>query len=83
MRIGDGYHGWPEHAPFDAIVVTAAPAAVPQALIEQLRPGGRLVIPVGEQSAVQTLQVLEKDRQGNIITHDVLPVGFVPLTRTQ
>ena len=83
VRIGDGYHGWVEHAPFDAIVVTAAPEIVPQALIEQLKPGGKLVIPVGKQSSVQILQVLEKDTQGNISRHDVLSVGFVPLTRSQ
>jgi protein-L-isoaspartate(D-aspartate) O-methyltransferase len=83
VRIGDGYHGWPEHAPFDAILVTAAPETIPQALIDQLKAGGKLVIPVGKQSSVQTLQVVEKDAQGNISSHDVLPVGFVPLTRSQ
>jgi len=83
LRIGDGYHGWPEHAPFDAILVTAAPETIPQALIDQLGPGGKLVIPVGKQAGVQTLQVVEKDAQGNTSSHDVLPVGFVPLTRSQ
>ena len=80
-RIGDGYHGWKEHAPFDAIIVTAAPEAVPDALLEQLKPGGRLVIPVGKQSSVQTLQVWDKDKRGKLSRTDVLPVGFVPLTR--
>ncbi len=81
LRIGDGYHGWPEAAPFDAILVTAAPETVPEALLEQLRPGGKLVIPVGEQGRVQTLRLLEKDEQGEITKRDILPVGFVPLTR--
>lgn len=83
VRIGDGYHGWMEHAPYDAILVTAAPETIPQALIDQLKPGGKLVIPVGKQSGVQSLQVVEKDAQGKILSHDVLPVGFVPLTRSQ
>ena len=80
VRIGDGYHGWPEAAPFDAILVTAAPEQVPQPLLDQLRPGGRLVIPVGEQGAVQTLKVLEKDARGVIHERSALPVSFVPLT---
>jgi protein-L-isoaspartate(D-aspartate) O-methyltransferase len=83
LRIGDGYHGWIEYAPYDAILVTAAPETIPQALIDQLKAGGKLVIPVGKQSSVQILQVLEKDARGNISSHDVLPVGFVPLTRDQ
>jgi protein-L-isoaspartate(D-aspartate) O-methyltransferase len=81
VRIGDGYHGWLEHAPYDAILVTAAPEIIPQDLIDQLKSGGKLVIPVGKQSAAQVLQVLEKDKQGTITKRDVLPVGFVPLTR--
>ena len=80
-RIGDGYAGWPEHAPFDAIVVTAAPEHVPQPLIEQLASGGRLVIPVGSQRASQTLEVHEKTSDGEIVRTEVLPVAFVPLTR--
>ncbi len=83
LRIGDGYHGWPEQAPFDAILVTAAPEIIPEALIEQLKPGGNLVIPVGRQSGVQSLQVLRKDMNGKISVRDVLPVGFVPFTRDQ
>lgn len=80
-RIGDGYRGWPEAAPFDAILVTAAPDHVPQPLLDQLKPGGRMVIPVGAQGAEQDLQVLEKSRDGRAITRNTLPVRFVPLTR--
>ena len=80
VRIGDGYNGWPEHAPFDAILVTAAPEKIPAPLIEQLKPGGRLVIPVGEHYGTQLLKVIEKDASGTLTEHDVLPVGFVPLT---
>jgi protein-L-isoaspartate(D-aspartate) O-methyltransferase len=80
VRIGDGYHGWPEQAPFDAILVTAAPESVPQPLIDQLQPGGRLIIPVGRQGETQSLQVLVRDAAGKVSVRDVLPVGFVPLT---
>jgi len=80
VRIGDGFHGWPEQAPFDAILVTAAPESVPQPLVDQLKPGGRLVIPVGRQGETQSLQVVTKDADGKIAVRDVLPVGFVPLT---
>ncbi len=83
LKIGDGYHGWKEYAPFDAILVTAAPEAVPQPLLEQLRPGGKMVIPVGSRRAVQSLNVIKKDLDGKIHTREVLPVGFVPLTRTE
>ena len=78
-KVGDGYQGWPEHAPFDAIVVTAAPRDVPQPLIDQLKPGGRLVVPVGGQIAGQMLLVLEKRRDGSISRREVLAVRFVPL----
>jgi protein-L-isoaspartate(D-aspartate) O-methyltransferase len=81
VRIGDGYRGWPDAAPFDAIVVTAAPDEVPAPLIEQLAVGGRLVIPVGTENDVQSLRVLTKDAAGNVAQSDVLPVRFVPLTR--
>jgi protein-L-isoaspartate(D-aspartate) O-methyltransferase len=81
VRSGDGYAGWPEAAPFDVIIVTAAPDHVPQPLIEQLKRGGRLVIPVGKTFAVQQLQVLEKDASGRINTSLVTPVRFVPLRR--
>lgn len=81
VRIGDGYLGWPEAAPFDAIIVTAAPEQIPEPLIEQLAAGGRLVVPVGAQGQAQTLQWLEKDPAGGLRVVDVLPVVFVPLTR--
>jgi protein-L-isoaspartate(D-aspartate) O-methyltransferase len=80
-RIGDGYLGWPEAAPFDAIVVTAAPDHMPQPLIDQLAPGGRLIAPVGSRFGIQTLQLLRKDAQGRALTRSVLEVRFVPLTR--
>jgi protein-L-isoaspartate(D-aspartate) O-methyltransferase len=80
VRIGDGYHGWPEHAPFDAILVTAAIENAPEALIEQLKPGGKMVIPLGRQHSAQTLTVIEKNPDGEISYNKILPVGFVPLT---
>lgn len=83
LRIGDGYRGWPEHAPFDAIIVTAAPEQIPQPLIDQLRTGGRLVVPVGPVDGIQSLRVLEKHAAGDISTTDVLPVRFVPFTRDE
>jgi len=79
-RIGDGYQGWYEAAPFDAIIVTAAAREVPPALIEQLRPGGRLVIPVGSQGSHQELLVITKSSAGKTQTRRVLAVRFVPLT---
>jgi len=79
VKGGDGYLGWPEHAPFDSIIVTAAPDHVPQPLIEQLKDGGRMVIPVGKTFA-QQLKVLEK-RGGAVKETAVIPVKFVPLTR--
>lgn len=79
-RIGDGYQGWAEHAPFDAIMVTAAARDVPPALIEQLKPGGRLVIPIGMQSGVQTLYLIRKEADGRVTRQAVLAVRFVPLT---
>ncbi len=78
-RIGDGYQGWPEHAPYDAIIVTAAPDHVPPALIEQLKPGGRLVIPVGK--LFQELMVITKNADGTTTHEQIVPVQFVPLTR--
>jgi len=80
IRVGDGYGGWPAAAPFDAIIVTAAPAAVPQPLIDQLKPGGRMVIPVGGASDVQQLLLVEKQSDGRTTTRRTLPVRFVPLT---
>ena len=79
VRIGDGYAGWPEKAPFDAIVVTAAAPRVPPALLDQLKPGGRMVIPVGESLAAQELLVITKRADGGTESRRVLPVRFVPL----
>jgi protein-L-isoaspartate(D-aspartate) O-methyltransferase len=79
VRIGNGYAGWPEQAPFDGIVVTAAAPQVPQLLIDQLKAGGRLVIPVGASYAVQELVVLTKRADGGVDERRVLPVRFVPL----
>ena len=81
VRVGDGYGGWAAAAPFDAIIVTAAPAAVPQPLIDQLKPGGRLVIPVGASFESQELIVVRKEADGRTTTRKTLPVRFVPLTR--
>jgi protein-L-isoaspartate(D-aspartate) O-methyltransferase len=81
VRIGDGYGGWPEHAPFDVIMVTAAPEQVPQPLIDQLKPGGRLIVPVGPRFNVQQLQLIEKGADGEVRTKSVSPVMFVPLRR--
>jgi protein-L-isoaspartate(D-aspartate) O-methyltransferase len=79
VRIGDGYAGWPERAPFDAIVVTAAAPRVPEALVAQLKPGGRMVIPVGESHAAQQLLLIVKRADGSVERRSVLPVRFVPL----
>ena len=81
VRIGDGHQGWPEHAPYDGIVVTAAAIDVPQALVDQLRPGGRMVIPVGPRFAEQELVLVEKRADGRVAQRTVLPVRFVPMTR--
>jgi protein-L-isoaspartate(D-aspartate) O-methyltransferase len=81
VMIGDGYKGWPEHAPFDAIVVTAAAEHIPQPLIEQLKPGGRMVIPVGGVYAVQDLMLITKDASSKIVKESIIPVRFVPLLR--
>jgi len=80
LRIGDGYYGWEEHAPFDAIVVTAAASHVPPPLVAQLKPGGRMVIPVGSRFLTQQLLLIEKQADGEVITRQILPVKFVPLT---
>jgi protein-L-isoaspartate(D-aspartate) O-methyltransferase len=80
-RTGDGYLGWPDAAPFDGIIVTAAPDHVPPALVEQLKPGGRLVIPVGPHWLSQDLRVIRKEADGRTVTQRTLPVRFVPLTR--
>jgi protein-L-isoaspartate(D-aspartate) O-methyltransferase len=78
VREGDGYHGWTEHAPFDGIIVTAAPARIPEPLLDQLAPGGRMVIPVG--GFFQELKVFTKDRDGRVTEKDIIPVRFVPMT---
>jgi protein-L-isoaspartate(D-aspartate) O-methyltransferase len=79
-RIGDGYYGWETHAPFDAIIVTAAADHIPPPLIAQLKPGGRMMIPVGSRFMTQQLVVVEKDSNNNVTTRLILPVRFVPLT---
>lgn len=80
VKAGDGYYGWPEHAPFDAIIVTAAAGHVPPPLIRQLKAGGRMVIPLGSAFMTQQLVLIEKDAQGRVLTREILPVVFVPLT---
>ncbi len=80
VREGDGFAGWPEHAPFDRIMVTAAPDEIPQPLIDQLAPGGRLVIPVGSQGDTQWMTIVEKTAMG-VAERRTIPVQFVPFTR--
>lgn len=79
-RCGDGYQGWVEYAPYDAIIVTAGCNHVPSPLLAQLKPGGRMVLPIGEAYAGQELRLIETDADGRAHQHDVLPVRFVPLT---
>lgn len=79
LRSGDGNAGWPEHAPYDAILVTAAAPRVPPALVEQLKPGGRMIIPIGAWPSGQDLIIIEKDGFGETRQRAVLPVAFVPL----
>ena len=81
VRAGDGYKGWPEEAPFERIMVTAAPTEVPQTLVDQLAPGGRMILPVGAQFLVQYLWVIEKDDQGTVTKEKILPVRFVPMVK--
>ena len=78
IKSGNGFYGWPEHAPYDAIIVTAAATQVPGPLLEQLRTGGRMVIPVGRQYSHQELKLISKNRQGDIDIKDILSVVFVP-----
>ena len=80
VRSGDGYFGWPEAGPFDAIVVTAAASHVPPPLLRQLKPGGRMVIPVGAPFMTQQLMLIEKERDGTLKTRQMMAVRFVPLT---
>ncbi|MEM6580530.1 MAG: protein-L-isoaspartate(D-aspartate) O-methyltransferase [Pseudomonadota bacterium] len=80
VRAGDGYAGWPQYAPFDGIIVTAAAESIPLPLLQQLKPGAKLVIPVGPQHGYQDLLVVEVNEGGEISKQSVLPVRFVPLT---
>ena len=80
VRHTDGYYGWEENAPFDAIIVTAAAGHIPPPLVKQLKPGGRMVIPVGGPFMVQSLILVEKDKAGRITTRNLMAVRFVPLT---
>jgi protein-L-isoaspartate(D-aspartate) O-methyltransferase len=79
-RIADGYYGWPDAGPYDSILVTAAAASVPPPLVAQLKPGGRMVIPVGTAFFTQTLMLVEKRADGRVHSRQILPVSFVPLT---
>jgi protein-L-isoaspartate(D-aspartate) O-methyltransferase len=81
VRHGDGYAGWPEHAPFDGIIVTAGAQHIPKPLLDQLKPGGRMVIPVGPAHSVQELRLIRKDAHGRTSDEAIVPVRFVPLTR--
>jgi protein-L-isoaspartate(D-aspartate) O-methyltransferase len=80
LKIGDGYYGWEDEAPFDAIMVTAAASHIPPPLIKQLKPGGRMLIPVGSRFMVQELLLVQKSESGEVSTRQLLPVKFVPLT---
>lgn len=80
VQQGDGAMGWPEHAPYDGIIVTAAAEEIPQSLIDQLKPGARLVIPIGLPQGMQNLVLVEKDEQGSLHRRNILPVAFVPFT---
>ena len=80
-KIADGYYGWEKYAPFDAIIVTAAGTHIPHALIEQLKPGGKMMIPVGSNFMTQQLLLISKNKTGKLQTQQILPVRFVPLTR--
>jgi len=80
VKIGDGYKGWPEKGPFDAVIVTCAPERIPEALIEQLSDGGRMIVPVGRAGAVQRL-VRAVKKKGKLETKEVMPVRFVPMVR--
>jgi protein-L-isoaspartate(D-aspartate) O-methyltransferase len=81
VRCGDGYQGWTEEAPFDRIILTAAPPEIPQALVDQLRPGGRMVAPVGGSTFAQSLVVVNKLADGSVRKRSVIPVAFVPMVR--
>jgi protein-L-isoaspartate(D-aspartate) O-methyltransferase len=80
IKLGDGYYGWPEAAPFDSIMVTAAASHVPPPLLKQLKPGGRMVIPLGASFMTQYLMLVEKKLDGSVTSRQIEPVRFVPLT---
>jgi len=80
VRVADGYYGWQEHAPYDVIVVTAVASHIPPPLLRQLKPGGRMVLPIGTRFTAQELVLVNKDADGRITTRQLLPVRFVPLT---
>ncbi len=80
VKIGDGYYGWEEHAPFDAIIVTAAASHIPPPLIKQLKEGGNMIIPVGTAFMTQQLLLINKQQDGKIVSKQILPVRFVPVT---
>ena len=82
IHVGNGYEGWPEHAPYDAVIVTAAATHIPEALVDQLKPGGRMAIPVGLPWSPQELMLLTRDDQGEIHSKNVLGVAFVPLVES-
>lgn len=79
VKIGDGYNGWEEHAPFDRIIVTAAPEQIPKKLVDQLKSGGLMILPVGKTSFGQDMRVVKKDRTGQVTTQETIPVRFVPM----
>ncbi len=81
LKLGDGYYGWPEEAPFTSIIVTCAAGQIPPPLIEQLAPGGKMIIPVGTRFGTQFLILVEKHKDGTITSRNLMPVSFVPLVR--
>ena len=81
VKVGDGYFGWKENAPYDIIIVTAAPDHIPPPLVQQLKPEGVMCIPVGGRFQVQNLTLVRKDKDGSVKTKRIMPVRFVPLTR--
>jgi protein-L-isoaspartate(D-aspartate) O-methyltransferase len=80
VKAGDGYFGWPEHGPFDAVIITAATPLVPSPLIEQLKPGGLMILPLGSPYGSQVLVLITKAQDEKITSKRLLPVGFVPMT---
>lgn len=79
VKLGNGHLGWPEHAPYDGIIITAAAPRVPTVLLEQLKPGGRMVVPVGAPATTQSLLLIRKDREGKLQSREILKVAFVPM----